>query len=319
MLPGGRFSIRARIFVLACGGIETARLLLLSDNGSGIGLGNENDLVGRFFQVHLEYSGGTIHLVDPNVDLSFQTGEHGAKYKRFGTTRRFVTYIGLSDETKRELDLPAVRFRFQYPRPPELDALWDLRHRKVAREDVPRELSRAITKSPRIAAYVARRVIHGRNKPPVPLAEVPLFCTAEQMPNPDSRISLGTDVDAFGLRRVKVDWRLSAEDQRGIVMANRFMQEELARTGFGRLESSVTEGEGGWPPDLAGDQHHIGATRMHRDPKQGVVDEHCRVHGADNVYVASCSVFPTGGTFNPTLTILALALRVADHVRQRLS
>jgi choline dehydrogenase-like flavoprotein len=70
---------------------------------------------------------------------------------------------------------------------------------------------------------------------------------------------------------------------------------------------------------MRGDQHHIGTTRMHRDPEHGVVDEHCRVHGVDNVYVASCSLFPTGGTFNPTLTILALTLRVADHVKQRLA
>jgi choline dehydrogenase-like flavoprotein len=62
----------------------------------------------------------------------------------------------------------------------------------------------------------------------------------------------------------------------------------------------------------------MGTTRMHRDPKQGVVDENSRVHGVENVYVAGCSVFPTGGTFNPTLTILALALRLADHVKQRL-
>lgn len=319
VLPDGRFTVRAKFYVLACGGIENARLLLLSEDERGVGLGNENDLVGRYFMLHLEYEGGSIHLGDPYVDLSFQTGENGAKYDRFGTTRRFVTYVSLSDETRRAQDLPAVRFRFQYPRPPELDAVWNLRHRKVAREDMLRELSLAIRKSPHIAAYVARRMINGRNKPPVPLHEVPLRCTAEQMPNPNSRITLGDDRDAFGLRRVKVDWQLMDEDQRGIVTADSLMKQELTRSGFGRLESEVTAGEDGWPPGMRGDQHHIGTTRMHRDPRHGVVDEHCRVHGVDNVYVASCSLFPTGGTFNPTLTILALTLRVADHVKQRLA
>jgi choline dehydrogenase-like flavoprotein len=62
----------------------------------------------------------------------------------------------------------------------------------------------------------------------------------------------------------------------------------------------------------------MGTTRMHRDPKQGVVDENCQVHGVENLYVASCAVFPTSGTFNPTLTILTLALRLADHIKTRL-
>lgn len=319
VLPNGRFTVRARIYVLSCGGIENARLLLLSDNGTGVGLGNQNDLVGRFFMLHLEYEGGTIHVDDPSVDLGFQTGEQGATYERSGTKRRYLTYVSLSDETRRRRDLPAVRFRFQYPRPPEMDILWDLRQRRVAREDLAHTLSKVIKKTPSMAAYTARRVIHGRIQPPTPPVDIPLRCTAEQMPNPNSRITLGDDVDAFGLRRVKVDWQLMDEDQRGIVEADTLMKDELTRSGFGKLESEVTAGEDGWPPGMRGDQHHIGTTRMHRDPKQGVVDEHCRVHGVDNVYVASCSLFPTGGTFNPTLTILALSLRVADHVKQRLA
>ena len=138
------------------------------------------------------------------------------------------------------------------------------------------------------------------------------------MPNPNSRIGLGKDLDAFGLRRVIVDWQLTAEDKRGVVTANRLLGAELGRGGFGRLETSVPEDDDGWPSDMRGDQHHMGTTRMHRDPSMGVVDENCRVHGVANLYAASCSVFPTGGTFNPTLTIVALALRLADHVKERL-
>ena len=318
VLPDKRFSVRARTFIISSGGIETARLLLLSENDAGIGLGNEHDLVGRFFMLHLEYSGGTIVPANPYADLSFQTGENGAKYRRMGASRRFVSYISVSDETRRQLDLPAVRYRFRYPRSPELDVLWRLYRRTGTRAELLRDLGSVIPKSPSLAIYIARRIIYGRNKPPVPLAAIPLKCTAEQMPNPDSRIMLGDDRDAFGLRRVMVDWRLTQEDQRGIATANRLMGEELERSGFGRLDSSVPDIGSEWPDDLRGDQHHMGTTRMHRDPKQGVVDENCRVHGTENLYVASCSVFPTGGTFNPTLTILTLALRLADHVRQRL-
>jgi choline dehydrogenase-like flavoprotein len=318
VLPDGRFAVRARIYILAAGGIENARLLLLSESEAGVGLGNDRDLVGRFFMLHLEYSGGVIALKDPYADLTFQTGEQGARYNRFGASRRFVSYIRLSDETKRQLKLPAMRARFQYPRIPEVDALMRLISRTDRGADILQDLRSVIRKFPDLVTYIARRIVHGRNKPPAPMASVPLNCTSEQMPHRDSRIGLGKDLDVFGLRKVVVDWRLTVEDKRGIAAARRLLGKELDRGGFGRLKSTVPEDDGEWPSDMRGDQHHIGTTRMHRDPVMGVVDENCRVHGFANLYVAGCSVFPTGGTFNPTLTIVALALRLADHVKERL-
>ncbi len=318
VIPDGRFTVRARIFVLACGGIENARLLLLSRQDDGTILGNAHDLVGRFFMLHLEYSEGEIVLDDPHADLSFQTGENGALFRRSGKRRRFVSYISLSDDTRRAHDLPAIRLRFQYPRLPEIDVLRRLVFRAERQGRVTRDLATALASAPGLAAYVARRIIHGRNKPPVPLAAVPLHCTAEQMPNPDSRIGLGDDRDRFGLRRVAVDWRLMAEDRHGIAAGRRLLADELASGGFGRLRVTSPDRDDGWPADLRGDQHHMGTTRMHRDPARGVVDENCRLHDTDNLYVAGCSLFPTGGTFNVTLTIVALALRLADHLKQQL-
>ena len=94
---------------------------------------------------------------------------------------------------------------------------------------------------------------------------------------------------------------------------------EAARTGFGRLRSFLEDGDDAtWPADMYGDQHHMGTTRMHRDPSLGVVNEDCRVHGVANLYVAGSSVFPTAGAANPTLTITALALRLADHLKEEL-
>jgi choline dehydrogenase-like flavoprotein len=317
VLPDGRFTVRARIYVLAAGGIENARLLLLSGSEAGIGVGNDHDLVGRFFMLHLEYSGGVIGRTDPYADLTFQTGEQGARYKRRGVSERFVSYIRLSDETKRQLKLPAMRARFQYPRIPEIDTLMRLISRTDHGADILNDLGSVIGRFPSLAAYIARRMIYGRNKPPTPMASIPLNCTSEQMPNPDSRIGLGKDLDAFGLRKVIVDWRLTADDKRGMATGRRLLEAELNRGGFGRLESTVPEDEGEWPSDMRGDQHHMGTTRMQRDPSMGVVDENCRVHGVANLYAAGCSVFPTGGTFNPTLTIVALALRLADHIKER--
>ncbi len=317
VLPDGRFAVRARIFILAAGGIENARLLLLSESESAVGLGNERGLVGRYFMLHLEYSGGVIVPAKPYVDLSFQTGENGARYRRLGVNRRFVSYVSLSDETKRQLKLPAMRLRFQYPRIPELDLLMGLVHRADRSSDFRHDLASVVRKFPEIASYSARRLAYGRNKPRAPVASIPLNCTSEQMPNPDSRIVLGHGVDAFGLRKVAVDWRLTAEDKLGIATAARMLGEELVRGGFGQLRSNFAENSDEWPTDMRGDQHHMGTTRMQRDPNKGVVDQNCRVHGTTDLYVAGCSVFPTGGTFNPTLTIVALALRLADHVKER--
>ena len=208
VLPDGRFTVRARIYILAAGGIENARLLLLSKSESGVGLGN--DLVGRFFMLHLEYSGDVIALTDPHADLTFQTGENGARCNRPGGTLRFVSYISLSDETKRQLKLPNMRLRFQYPRIPEVDALMRLIRRTDRGTDILHDLGSVIRKFPDVATYIARGMVYGRNKPPAPLSAIPLNCTSEQMPNPASRIGLGNDLDVFGLRKVVVDWRLTA-------------------------------------------------------------------------------------------------------------
>jgi choline dehydrogenase-like flavoprotein len=318
VLPDGRFTVKSRVFVISSGGIETARLLLLSEKKNGVALGNEHDLVGRFFMLHIEYAGDEIIANDPNQDFSFQTGENGAIHKRLGANHRFVSYISLSDETRRKHNLPAIRFRYRYPRSPELDVLWRILYRTGSKSAMVRDLGRAIRKAPDLVIYVARRVIYGRNKPQLPLTAIPIRYTSEQMPNPDSRIGLGTDLDVFGLRKVKVDWQLTDEDHRGMTTGNRLLAEELERSGYGTLKTTIPELGKEWPGDMRGDQHHMGTARMHKDPRQGVTDENCRVHGTDNLYVASCALFPTGGTFNPTLTILTLAIRLADHIKERL-
>ena len=144
-------------------------------------------------------------------------------------------------------------------------------------------------------------------------------CNSEQMPNPNSRIALGDETDALGMRTVTIDWQLTVEEKKGMALAHRLFGTELGRIGFGRYQSFVAQDDLTWPDDMQGSGHLIGTTRMHRDPRLGVVDENCRVHGVQNLFVAGSSVFPTGGTFNPTLTIVALALRLADHLKEHLA
>jgi choline dehydrogenase-like flavoprotein len=314
VLPDRRFTVRARIYVLAVGGIENARLLLLSGKEGGPGLGNHHDLVGRFFMTHLEYSGGVVALANPQMDFQFQSGRNGASYNRSGVPQRFVSYVCLSEDSRRKLQLPSLRIIFEKPpidgNSQQSYLLQDLR--SVMADiyggtigDVPQDLR-----------SVMRAILGRAQFDPGTLL---VHCSSEQTPNPDSRIGLSSTTDAFGLPNVTINWQLRAQDKQGMSAGHRLLGAEIGRAGFGRFRSYVTDDDVTWPKRMFGNQHNIGTTRMHRDPRSGVVDENCRVHGVANLYVAGSSVFPTEGTANPTLTIVALALRLADHIKERLA
>jgi choline dehydrogenase-like flavoprotein len=140
---------------------------------------------------------------------------------------------------------------------------------------------------------------------------------SEQIPNPDSRVTLAGEYDALGLKRVQLDWRLSPVDMRSIIRAQEIIDEELRHVGLGRLYIEMHDETP--PSNLTGGWHHMGTTRMHREPKKGVVDENCRVHGISNLFIAGPSVFPTCGYANPVLTTVALSVRLADHVKELMS
>jgi choline dehydrogenase-like flavoprotein len=142
----------------------------------------------------------------------------------------------------------------------------------------------------------------------------------EQAPNPDSRVSLADTLDSLGQRRVRLDWRLTELDKQTYRATAEIFAAELARLGLGRvqLEPWLRSGASG-NPEVWGTDHHLGTTRMSDNPRKGVVDSDCRVHGIDNLYVVGGSVFPTGGWAFPTFTIVALALRLTDHLERRFS
>ncbi len=312
-LPHGRFTVKAKIYVLATGAVENTRLLLSSGAEGGNGLGNDNDLVGRFFAVHVEYVGGVIAPADPYIDFQMLNGDSADTFKR-DVPREFVSYFALSEATRARERLPGMRIRMHQDvgKVAGLEAL----KRLQAHQDVMKDLGILMRDLGGVASYGWHRMTRGKG---VPVNAITMRCTSEQMPDPDSRITLGKDVDALGLRKVAVDWRLSAADKRGAVFNNRLLAREVGRSGLGRMKTLVSDNDNDWPSDMHGDEHTMGTTRMHRDPKQGVVDADCRVHGTSNLYVAGSSVFPTTGTANPTLTIVALALRLADHIKERLA
>jgi hypothetical protein len=126
----------------------------------------------------------------------------------------------------------------------------------------------------------------------------------EQVPNPDSRVGLARRRDALGLNRATLRWQLSELDKIGIRTAHQVIAAEVGRTGFGRMRIEMPEEEEVLLAGAEGGPHHMGTTRMHDDPRRGVVDADCRIHGLKNAYIAGSSVFPTGGYINPTLTIV---------------
>jgi choline dehydrogenase-like flavoprotein len=141
-----------------------------------------------------------------------------------------------------------------------------------------------------------------------------LFVRAEPSPNPESRVTLGDARDALGQPKVKLDWRLTRQDQRNLRTLVELFGRIIGSRGLGR-EQILLDDAHPWPKEGAGAAHHMGTTRMSTDPRTGVVDEQSRVHGVANLFVAGSSVFPTASYVNPTLTITALSLRLADHLQ----
>jgi choline dehydrogenase-like flavoprotein len=140
----------------------------------------------------------------------------------------------------------------------------------------------------------------------------------EQEPNPESRVTLADSIDPFGHRRARLHWALTERDKRTVRVAADAFRAEAERLGLGRLHAAPWLSEDRtWSSDLVGGHHHMGTTRMSDDPRTGVVDRDCRTHAVDNLYIAGSSAFPTASYVNPTATLLALAVRLADLVERR--
>jgi choline dehydrogenase-like flavoprotein len=138
-------------------------------------------------------------------------------------------------------------------------------------------------------------------------------CAWEQTPNPRSRVKLSSKKDRFDQNQVELDWFIDPGDLESMERTLELFGQAVGASGIGRLKIDVKIED--WPAE----NHHMGTTRMHTDPAKGVVDELCRVHGVQNLYVAGSSVFPTSGANNPTLTIVALALRLSEALKGRLT
>ena len=300
-LQGREHTVRARYFVLACCSIQNARLLLASNHIALHGLGNTYDLVGRYFMEHVEINSGKLRLLD-HINSRLYLWEIFQEKVR--------AELAMSHQKQEELQVLNGTVSFStytpYNPPANIDT-----YPASAEENV------------QIAEFIERKLLGKRRDQKITLCNsFNLFTRMEQAPNPDSRVVLDREKDALGVPHVILHWKLSDLEKRSIRKLYEMVGQQIGLAGLGRIhldEWLHDETDDDWPSTLGGGWHHMGTTRMHEDRRKGVVDAHCKVHGIGNLYMAGSSCFPTGGAVNPTLTLIALTLRLSDHLKQRMS
>ena len=305
-LEGNEFGVDAEVVVLALGGIDNARILLASRDRSPAGVGNQNDLVGRYFMDHSLISVGRLVLSDaaPVPDLYYFVGlpmrRADVQDLKNQPPRYLLAQLVLSRRAARTAEVPSFAAT--------LAGL------------APGDDTSGITGAD-VTALVGD--VEGRTGVTRPVLEMTtilgdvyrstdrfeLQVNMEPTPNPDSRVTLTADLDPLGMPRIDLHWVFDSDDYDSIARGAEVLAREIGRTGMGRLHIRPAPGL-----NAKYGNHHMGTTRMHDNPKRGVVDRHGEVHGVRNLYMAGSSVFPGGGFSNPTMTIVALALRLAERI-----
>ncbi len=341
---GREIAARARAFVLAGGGIENARVLLVSRSPWSVGLGNANDQVGRCLMNHPKNYFGGIEFAEPVRKLPYF----------FGCLHKgFAGYAGLrlseQEQLARGVLNSYVRLEPLFPwtdsrgveslvlmvkksgaffrswKERREDQVVELRDYSETGDDSELQnrrrgifgyLSLAPTiafDAPAVASYAYHR-LRGRAKPAVRRARLRNFMEME--PDPDNRVQLAETRDEYGTPIARVAHRSTELDRRSLVELHRRLAIELEASSIGRLAGDL-ERANPWPIDQDA-SHHMGTTRMGDDPKRSVVDRELRVHGIANLFVAGGSVFPTSGCANPTYTLVALSIRLARRLELEL-
>jgi len=278
---------RADHYVLALGGIENARMLLNSNKQIEAGLGNTNDLVGRYFMEHLHHDVG-YYIVSGVPDS-------------FGVSRNFLSP---TPEFQSSMKIANAGYR--------LNPLEDWTLKKQVKD--------VLCYSDVIADLA--RTLRGRlNCMSPPVSAGSFRVASEQVPNFNSRVVLSDELDMFKLRKVEMDWQLLQIDKAtilagAIAIAHHFAEQDIGRIKL--FDWLLNENESGIPGLAEGQEvgghHHMGTTRMGQSSADGVVNSDGQVFGLNNLFVTGSSVFSTSGHTNPTFTIVQLALRLADQL-----
>jgi len=326
-LCGKAHRITAQYIVLAAGGVENARLLLLSDQVQKEGLGNGSDFVGRCFMEHPRFTWGRLSGEDVapllrRYDPGYVVGRRVIGAPRGSQQLLLGASIALSEFAQRSEELLGAR-SWLMPAPDDAEAEGGREIKELVfwlkKKRVPSDLSRRLRRvvgDLRNAAQAVHAHLSAKFSPP---SQWQFVTVLEQEPYRASRISLDASRDRLGLRRVQLDWRLGPLTRKTLGRAVELFSAEMKSIG---LRCAITGSDGRAGPDIDCPRwvwHHMGTTRMSTAASEGVVDADCRVHGLDNLFIAGSSVFPTAGNDMPTLTVVALAHRLADHLKMRMS
>jgi len=299
-VAGNAFTVAARFYVLACGGIENPRILLNANHQRPAGLGNHSDQVGLYFMEHIWFESGYILPAGGLAQWRHYLREvdHESYRLRF--------HIALPEEQVRRLEIPNFRAELTAKSAAFWES-WSLRNRGLRVQHVASLLSRP---------FDLGTALKCRDDAPPDVMVLGNY--VEQCPNAESRVTLSETKDALGRQQPRLAWKLSKADRDGIVAAHKLISQEVGRASVGRMRVMIRDDEDLELDGATGGAHHMGTTRMSVDPARGVVDPTGRVHNLQNLYVAGSSIFPSCGYANPTLTIVATTLKLADHLESRL-
>lgn len=317
-LDGHCATIVAPAVVLSCGGIDNARLLLASRRANPHGVGNRHDTVGRYLTDHPFTEIATYEGIG-STSLRRRLGQRWLD--RDGIRHVYSVGVRLSAERQRAEGLlnGAVHI---VERGSEGSPLREAR--EIADEvrehgiDRRRALSLAglAARPDRLGWSAYERYV--LNRPSLTRPDrVDFGCVVEQVPDPGSRVTLSSELDGLGMPRANVCWTIADEEFESMVRIADLFEAELRRLDF-ELPARTPWSERGvddWRASVHDMAHPMGSTRMSTDPRLGVVDRNCQVHDVAGLFVAGSSVFTTSGYMNPTLGLLALSLRLADHLR----
>jgi len=344
-LGGKEISVKCQKYILAGGALNNTRLLMDSDSHHPGGIGNHSGLLGKFYMGHLSGDIATVKFTTPPKETIFgfdRDSDHTYIRRRFSFTPEFqqeqklsntVGWLGAPEfgdfshqngilsSAYIALNLPLLKTR--------LGASTAIRRAAIGKDkgmysphvmNIIKDFGQILSFIPSFGygRFVAKRkipalfVYSAAN-------EYPLHYHSEQVPNPDSTVSLANERDALGMRRLNIDLSFSDQDIESVIKAHQHWDQHLRKHECGYLEYVSDDLETTVWTQAGDGFHQVGTTRMSEHPDQGVVDTNCHVHGFDDLFVASSSTFVTSGQANSTFMIVAFALRLADYLKQEIN
>lgn len=295
---GNRLTVNAKHYVLAMGAIQNSRMLLANKKQQKQGIGNSNDLVGRYFMEHPEVKTGQIFL----------KRSQSMKLYLFDYMKiEMYSELAIAEQAQKEHQILNVTAAL-HPKELSGDFAWINRLPEDGAESYEFWMKAEKKNRARPASDVNTRKYLAYQ----------MQIRMEQSPNPDSRITLDNKRDQLGIPEPVLNWQFTDLERNSIKRMHEVLGKELIQSDVGRLHAPdwVFDPEIDWPNTLGGGWHHMGTTRMHTDPKKGVIDANCTVHGIVNLHLAGSSCFPTAGAANPTLSLIALSLRLSNYLKK---